>query len=88
VPVVVSDVGMNRSAIRHGETGFLAKSDNDWVTSLRTLIQDTARRRAMGAAAREDMKRRYSVDAVFPTLLTVANSVLPKAEGRYVEAGR
>jgi glycosyltransferase involved in cell wall biosynthesis len=78
VPVVVSDVGMNRSAVRHGETGFLAQSDNDWVERLSALIDNVDRRRAMGAMARDDMQRRYSVDAVFPDLLKVVHSVLPR----------
>jgi len=80
VPVVVSDVGMNRNAVRHGETGFLAKSTQDWVAHLSMLVESASSRQRMGMAARRDMKQRYSVEAVFPHLLSAANSVLPRAE--------
>jgi len=79
IPVVVSDVGMNCIAVKHGQTGFVAKSDRDWIDSLSILIEDLAQRQSLGASAREDMEARFSLEAVFPQLLRVVNFSLGKA---------
>jgi glycosyltransferase involved in cell wall biosynthesis len=60
VPVVVSPVGANCEAVRHGTTGFWARTEEEWAHHLHVLLQDADLRRRMGVAAREDAARRYS----------------------------
>jgi glycosyltransferase involved in cell wall biosynthesis len=43
IPVIASDVEPYSSFIRHGETGFLAKYEHDWVRYLEALADDTLR---------------------------------------------
>jgi glycosyltransferase involved in cell wall biosynthesis len=62
-PVVASAVGVQKEQVRHGVTGFLAATPEDWVTSLETLLVDPALRRRMGAAAKKDVRERWSVAA-------------------------
>src|SRR6267143_3653463 len=38
--IVASDVGVNNEIISHGENGFLARTEDDWVEALRSLIQN------------------------------------------------
>ena len=54
LPMVASPVGANREIVVPGETGFLAETDADWVTSLFRLFQDPGLRHRMGAAGRAE----------------------------------
>ncbi|UDY24082.1 glycosyltransferase [Nocardioides sp. Kera G14] len=53
VPAVVGDATPYRDFIVHGETGFLCRTDDDWMKAIRALGNDEEMRRAMGLAARE-----------------------------------
>jgi glycosyltransferase involved in cell wall biosynthesis len=60
LPVVANPVGVQADMIRHGQSGFLAKTPDEWVTAIRTLADDPNLRRRMGAAGRERVEREYS----------------------------
>ena len=60
VPTVASPTAPYRAAIRHGETGFLASTTEDWVDALRLLAGDPVRRQAVGSAAAERLADRYA----------------------------
>lgn len=65
VPVVGTDVSGIRDVIRHGETGWLCPPDAGGLAEgLRTLLNDGALRARLGASARADVTRAYSLDAV------------------------
>ena len=49
LPVVANSVGVHRHMIRHGETGFLAESESDWIDAVRNLARQPELRRMMGA---------------------------------------
>jgi glycosyltransferase involved in cell wall biosynthesis len=63
LPVVANPVGVHAEMIRHGETGFLAATEADWIESIRLLADNAELRRRMGAAGRERVRERYSVEA-------------------------
>jgi glycosyltransferase involved in cell wall biosynthesis len=63
VPAVASPVGVNAEIVRNGETGLLATTEEEWVAALRRLIGDPELRRRLGAAAREEVRRRWSFAA-------------------------
>lgn len=65
VPVVATDVGGNREAIVHGESGFLVARDNpdDLGQTLRTILADDALRHRMSEVARRHA-RRFSLDTM------------------------
>src|SRR5438552_222127 len=60
--VVASDVGVNNEIISHGENGFLARTQDDWVEALSTLIQNAEQRRTFGLRGRELIEKRYSLE--------------------------
>lgn len=62
IPAVCSDVGANREVIKHGENGFLAKTDDDWLKFLETLIDDAGLRKKFGAEARRTVVENYSME--------------------------
>jgi glycosyltransferase involved in cell wall biosynthesis len=53
IPVVAQDMEPYREFVRDGETGYLVRSDADWVKRLTELINDGDARREMGAAAKK-----------------------------------
>jgi glycosyltransferase involved in cell wall biosynthesis len=63
LPVVANPVGLHAALVRHGETGFLARTDDEWLTAIRRLADDPALRRKMGTAGRWVVEREYSADA-------------------------
>lgn len=65
---VMSPVGVNAEIVRHGETGFLARSDDEWLEILTTLVDDAALRRRIGAAGRQRVVDDYSVARWEPAL--------------------
>ncbi len=63
LPVVANPVGMNRTMIEHGRTGFLAETPSEWAEAIGRLSDDVALRSQMGAAARRRICESYSVPA-------------------------
>jgi glycosyltransferase involved in cell wall biosynthesis len=53
----------NLEVIKHGENGFLASSDDEWIEYLSTLVQDEALRHRMSKRAAEEAKAKYSLEA-------------------------
>ncbi|MHC5040499.1 MAG: glycosyltransferase family 4 protein [Planctomycetota bacterium] len=51
-PVVASPVGVNRDLVRPGETGFHARTADEWKEGIAGLATDPARRATMGARGR------------------------------------
>ncbi len=66
---VGSAVGANNQIIVHGETGYLAQTQDDWLSYLGTLRDDPARAEAFGAAARIRVEQNYSLDVTAPVLI-------------------
>lgn len=65
IPVVASDVEPYR-CIKHGKTGFLATSTEQWVKYLSLLIENEAKRREIGMNAKQDVLENWSIDKFLP----------------------
>ncbi len=60
VPTIASPTAAFTSAIRGGENGLLAATPEEWLESLLRLVENTAERKKLGAAARVDALQRYA----------------------------
>ncbi len=60
LPVIASPVPSYRQLVRQGETGFIARKSAEWQECIELLRDDPARRRAVGEAARGEVRDRYS----------------------------
>jgi len=69
-PVIASPVGVNRQIV-DGQAGFLAKTDDDWLTALRHLSASPQQRSAMGAVGRQWVEHGYTLQAMAPRVATV-----------------
>jgi len=68
IPVVASAIGANTDVVMEGETGFLASSERDWVSSISRLIENPDLRQTMGQKGRLRVERFYSIEAVWPLI--------------------
>ena len=60
IPTVASPVVHFQRSIRHGETGFLARSRAEWVDLLMKLVREPELRENIGGAARREGKRLWN----------------------------
>ncbi len=62
LPVVASPVGVNCQIVRDGETGFWARTPEEWEELLARLIDDPILRRQMGQQGRAAMQTHYALE--------------------------
>lgn len=78
VPVVASPVGTNAYLVKHGETGFLAQTDDQWVDCLNVLLGDPSLRQRMGMAAREVARAKFCRRVHEPRFVSVIEQAMSK----------
>ena len=77
IPAVASDCGVYREFIRHGENGFLARYEHEWLKYLSELAGDEALRARMGAQARQDA-RGWAIGANWQRWETAYAALFPR----------
>jgi len=68
VPVVASPVGEANYIIQNGENGFLADTPEEWVSIIKTLIEDYSLRKRMGEAGQKLIQEQYSYEHIIPRI--------------------
>ncbi len=66
IPAVASPVGVNAVIVTDGVDGFLARSESEWESVLRSLMDNDSLRRSVGAAGRQTVSQRFSIETHFP----------------------
>ncbi len=61
LPVIANPVGLQRHLVRHGETGYLVDTPDEWEVAVRRLARDADLRRRMGLAGRRLVEAEYHV---------------------------
>lgn len=64
VPSVVSATRVFQDAVREGETGFVATTQDDWYRALAALVADAGLRQRIGLAARAHVLEAYGLDGI------------------------
>jgi hypothetical protein len=82
IPVVVSPVGVNATAVIHGHTGFHARSVPDWVSALSALAEDAGLRKRLGENARQHAQRHFSLASAATALSEVLEAALERGRLR------
>jgi len=80
LPVVASPVGVNCEIVEHGVNGFLAETDGEWRSAIKTLLSDAELRHRMGAAGRKKVEDSYSLQVWGPRVSQMLREVAD--EGR------
>ena len=73
---VGTPMASNPEVIRHGQNGFLAATDAEWLKYLTLLVQDSKLRNEMSAAAAGDALQHYSLNANAPKIIEAFRSAL------------
>jgi len=76
VPVILSDIDAHRELVTHGVDGFIAKTDEDFVTFAKILLSDPSLRVAVGEKARQKIEEVYSLDRFKESIRAVYNQIL------------
>ncbi|HLU85190.1 MAG TPA: glycosyltransferase family 4 protein [Vicingaceae bacterium] len=63
VPTIMSPVGVNTEIIQDGVNGFLASTEEEWLSKLGLFIQSEELRKKLGKAGRQTIIERYSIEA-------------------------
>src|SRR5262249_49590588 len=79
LPVVANPVGVQAEMVRHGETGFLADTQDEWTDAIRQLAADPALRQRMGNAGRRVVEREYMWTRAAALWLEILSPVSKKA---------
>ena len=76
VPTVASPNDDFRVAIRHGENGLLASTEQEWYECLRRLVTDAELRQHVGRSARQDVLHCYTPNVQGASALRVFSGIL------------
>lgn len=68
VPGIAAPVGVNSEILDENQNGFAAQETDEWVSALRVLLKDPAKRKEMGIRGRQTVEQRYSIQANYPVL--------------------
>ncbi len=71
IPVVVSPVGMNQQVLSMAESGFAANTQDEWVDTLNTLLDDESMCRQFGANGRNVVKKKFSHEIIAKQLTDI-----------------
>ena len=85
LPVLANPVGVHPEMIASGVSGFLPRTDDEWVAAIRTLANDGSLRARMRQAARANVEAFYSVSAwsaAFVAALADPGSLIPAPRAR------
>lgn len=63
VPAVASAVGVNCEIIQSGRNGFLARTNEDWLSALTVLLSNPTQRASIARAGRRTVEERYALSA-------------------------
>lgn len=63
IPAVAEPIGVNKDIVEDSINGFLCHDQQEWERALELLITDAAKRKAYGAAGKQKMDARYSIQS-------------------------
>jgi hypothetical protein len=79
VPTVASDVLPYRD-IKHGKTGYLATTSNQFTKYLKWLIEDKELRKRIGKAAKQDVLENWHIDKFLPEYQKLFKKMVEKKD--------
>jgi glycosyltransferase involved in cell wall biosynthesis len=76
IPSIATPTATFASIVEHGVTGMLARTENDWYSSLRYLITNTETRNRIGLRARQTIVPRFSIETTVEEAKTIYGSII------------
>ena len=75
LPVVASPVGINQKIIKHGENGFLASNEDEWIEAITMLQENPILRKEMGLKGREMVVQYYALQVTAPKITNIIKQI-------------
>ncbi len=82
IPAVAAPVGMNVEVVADGQNGVLATTSQEWFDGLDRLLGDEDLRQRLGAAGRQTVVERYSLEVISPRLIELLLGVFRRDHGK------
>jgi hypothetical protein len=79
LPVVANSVGVHRTMIDHGHSGFLVDTPEEWAEAVALLADNPSLRQSMGAAARHKVEKSYNVRRWGPKVAKLLRQLIDKS---------
>lgn len=76
IPTIMSPVGVNTEIINDGKNGFLANSNDEWISKIEALIESKELRVKLGVKGRETVINKYSVEAIKDSYLSLLKQLI------------
>jgi len=76
IPTIATAIGANFRIIENEVSGFLVKTDEEWLTCVKRLAKDDSLRATIGQRGAQVVEERFSVHANEAVYLSVFNKVL------------
>ena len=64
IPTIASPIVPFKQAIKHGHTGLLARSGDEWLTAFRKLIENEKLRKSIGNNAYKEVKANHNMKVI------------------------
>ena len=74
LPTVASPVGANQDVVIENETGYFARSHEEWTDRLECLLRDAVLRKRLGEKGRERVEAEYCVERTAPKLMKLLST--------------
>jgi len=75
LPVVASPVGINQKIIKHGENGFLASNEEEWIDAITKLQINPILRKEMGLKGRKIVDEEYALQVTAPKIIKIMKEI-------------
>ena len=75
LPVVASPVGINQKIVRHGENGFLANNEHEWIEAITMLQKNPSLRKDMGLKGRKIIEEKHALQVTAPKILNIIKQI-------------
>jgi glycosyltransferase involved in cell wall biosynthesis len=69
---------VNTTIIQHAKNGLLATTSDEWYTALKSLLENKQTRKELGLAGKQTVEKKYSVNALRSSYLSIINEIITK----------
>ena len=76
IPVVASPVGVQQRFVQPGETGFLVRTESEWIKHLGELIESPELREKLGASAKKIVAKNFDISSAASNVAAVLRSAV------------
>jgi glycosyltransferase involved in cell wall biosynthesis len=78
LPVIASPVGVNTTIVEHGKNGYLASTNDEWITYFKLLRKNLDKCKQIGLFGRNKVKHNYCIQVTAPRFIELLLQIINK----------